>query len=589
MTSSVRALRRTLRPSTATSGRLVAAAWFAGTLAIAAFAGENAASPTFSRLIVAAAFLALVVAFGMRNPRGLLLALPVWLVALGLVRRLLSGISTGGSADPMLLVEPVALIILVFAAADRGAFKGRSTLSSLVLAYTGLTLLGAFNPEQGSMKAGVTSLIFFVPMLAFWVGRGLVDDGTLRKLLLVIGVAAIPAALYGLNQTFGSFPSWDQRWIAAQGYSSLNVGGAVRPFGTFSSSAEYATFLALAMLIWLRLGPRRFLRPIGVATAALLVVAVFYQGSRGSVVVLLAAFAVMLAARRRMPLTAAAVIGAALLAAMPYVVKQIAPTSNADATGSSALVQHQVQGLANPLDPNSSTAGAHFHQIWLAMGEALRKPAGQGIGAVTIAGAKFGAIQASAEADPGNAAVALGLPGLVLFFALFFVAYRSTYSLARGGGALAGVAMGILVGTTLQWLNGGEYSVAFLPWLVLGWVDRQLLLRKAEPTAEAAAPAPLPETPRPPTLRRLPRPRPRPQPAPAAETAAKPAETAPRRPRGPMPRRWNVFELEALPELSLEQHYLLVELRRHASPEGLLPLSFDGFVRSSFGVGGGAS
>jgi hypothetical protein len=37
----------------------------------------------------------------------------------------------------------------------------------------------------------------------------------------------------------------------------------------------------------------------------------------------------------------------------------------------------------------------------------------------------------------------------------------------------------VLVITLLQWLNGGQYAVAFLVWLVLGWVDRARLAEHA--------------------------------------------------------------------------------------------------------------
>jgi hypothetical protein len=34
------------------------------------------------------------------------------------------------------------------------------------------------------------------------------------------------------------------------------------------------------------------------------------------------------------------------------------------------------------------------------------------------------------------------------------------------------VALGLLVVMVLQWLNGGQYAVALLVWLTLGWLDR---------------------------------------------------------------------------------------------------------------------
>lgn len=459
----------------------------AGAVVVAVLAGMLVEHTTLLRFGVAGILILLVAAVGVRSPRPLLVGLPVWLVALGLVRRLLTGLSSSGPADPLLLVGPLALIVLTFAAFDRGAFQRLTTLAKLVIAYSLLVLVGSLNPDQGSITAGVTALIFFVPLLAFWIGRGLVDRQLLQRVLIVVGALGIPAALYGLGQTFSGFPSWDQRWIDQQGYVSLDVGGVIRPFSSFSSAAEYATFLAISMAIWLRLGPRRFLRPISLAVAGLLAVAVFYQSSRGTIVMLLAGAAVMLAAWRRLPLVAAATMGAAFLIALPAVAKQVAPSAYSSTDPSGALVQHQVQGLANPLDPNASTAGAHIRLVLWGIESAFQHPAGLGISRVTISGKKFGGQTASTEADISNAAVALGLPGFLLFLWLFAAGFGSAYRLARNGGRLEGVVVGILTVTAMQWLNGGQYAVAFLPWLLLGWVDRRVVDAAEKPLGAAEA------------------------------------------------------------------------------------------------------
>jgi hypothetical protein len=34
--------------------------------------------------------------------------------------------------------------------------------------------------------------------------------------------------------------------------------------------------------------------------------------------------------------------------------------------------------------------------------------------------------------------------------------------------------------TFLQWLNGGQYAIAFLLWLTFGWIDRQQTRRRLE-------------------------------------------------------------------------------------------------------------
>ena len=61
------------------------------------------------------------------------------------------------------------------------------------------------------------------------------------------------------------------------------------------------------------------------------------------------------------------------------------------------------------------------------------------------------------------------------------------------------------------------------------------------------------------------------------------------------PQEWKLWELDRLvrdagldPAREEELTYLLHYLREHASPEGVLPVSFDGLVRESFGEIGAA-
>jgi O-antigen ligase len=68
--------------------------------------------------------------------------------------------------------------------------------------------------------------------------------------------------------------------------------------------------------------------------------------------------------------------------------------------------------------------------------------------------------------------VALGIPGLIAYAVILVAGLRRMYRLARSRrDPLAVVALGIVVVTTLQWFNGGQYAVAFLPWLAFGWAD----------------------------------------------------------------------------------------------------------------------
>jgi hypothetical protein len=70
--------------------------------------------------------------------------------------------------------------------------------------------------------------------------------------------------------------------------------------------------------------------------------------------------------------------------------------------------------------------------------------------------------------------VALGLPGLLAYLCVAGFGLLAVYRVAaRRRDGLAVAALMVVVATSLEWLNGGQYAVAFVPWLVLGWADRR--------------------------------------------------------------------------------------------------------------------
>ena len=192
----------------------------------------------------------------------------------------------------------------------------------------------------------------------------------------------------------------------------------------------------------------------------------------------------MSAAWLRKPLALSLTVAAMGVLMLPFVVSHITPTAGGD-SGRAALIEHQVSGLSNPLG-SSSTLSVHASLVFRGLGTALHHPLGVGTGAVTIAGAKFGGASRGTEADPSNAAVAFGIPGLIAYAVVLVAGFGRAYALAatrRDACSLA--ALGILVVTVLQWLNGGQYAVALLVWLTLGWADRA---SESQPRAGVGAP-----------------------------------------------------------------------------------------------------
>ena len=446
----------------------------------ALFFGALLANSVSLHIILALAVLPLVLAVVWRSPRTTILGLVLWLVALGMVRRLIGSSSTTGIGDPLLLVGPAVLVLLFMVACGRGALRGRTPLVNAVGLLSLLALVEAVNPLQGGLLVGFAGLLFIlVPMLAFWVGRSLLDDATLRYLFKLVAALSVLSSIYGLVQQFVGFPSWDARWISSNGYNALNVGGVIRAFGSFASSQEYAIFLSIGLVVLVAglRGARRVLLPLHLVAIGLVGTALVLASVRGSIVLTVVALGGMAVARAGLRPSAALLAGFVAAALLSVALGHI---SLSPQTGTSAVVdpagvllQHDITGLANPTGTNSSLP-AHLTDTLGGIKSAFSVPIGHGTGTVTLAEGRLGGSAGqSVEDDLGNAGKALGLPGLLLYLIIFVWGLLGTYRLAaRRRDSLALATLGLIVVVSLQWLNGNLYSVAWLVWLCLGHVNQ---------------------------------------------------------------------------------------------------------------------
>jgi hypothetical protein len=434
------------------------------------------ADPAQVRAAVALALVFVSLAVGLVWPERLLYGLAGWLVVLGLVRRLVSLAAPVTSRDPLLVVEPLAVAVLIVALSHRSAGIPRTRLSTAVAVMSGLIGLSALNPKQGGPFVGLAGLLFLlVPTLGFWVGRTVCTDEVFRRLLKLVAALAVPVAVYGLVQTFVGFPRWDEQWIqeVGQSYQALNVGSAVRPFASLPSSAEYAYVLAVGLVVWLVFGFRAVRLPVTLAVVGLLGTALVFESSRLVVFLSAAALIAVGVSRLRLSAPAAAVVVLLSFVATSAVVGKLAPNYQASGSASSDLVGHQLQGLANPLQTKSSTFFIHLSLVTDGIKSAVAHPVGVGAGAVSLAAGKFGSVGHQSEADPSNLAIAAGIPGLATYLVVAVLAFIRTYSLARRRrDALSLSALAIVTIVFLQWFNGGQYGIALLLWVTLGWIDR---------------------------------------------------------------------------------------------------------------------
>jgi hypothetical protein len=456
-------------------------------LVVAVVSGLTALRPGLDRPVLATLSAFSICIIALRRPRGAVVAAMVLLPFLGLVRRGLIPIAGWSSSDALLLVAPCLSLFLVGRLfLQRRPFTG-DLLSNLILALIVLTLLEVANPEGGGLLVGITGLLFLgAPLLWFFIGRELVDRQLVTTLLPILVVAAVIIGFYGLWQTSAGLPPWDAQWLDVNGYAALNVAGVTRAFGTLASSAEYAAYLAIGLVlaaVWVTYG-----RTLALIAIPPLAIALFLDSSRG--IVIFAFFALLLLAGMRTGsgrLTCVIVVlGVAGAVAMNQVIGSSLSTS-AKHSGS-ALLAHQVGGLTNPFNSDQSTLVLHEQIVISGMLNSFSHPLGLGTGATSLASDHASIVNrqgvappsVSTEVDASNAFVSLGVAGGFLFLAIVAVTFRRVGQLClrtRDRAALA--VMGLLVISLGQWLNGGYYAIAPLLWLLVGWSNRVWLERRA--------------------------------------------------------------------------------------------------------------
>ncbi len=457
-------------------------------LAAAAAAGVIAVShPEWYRATLAIALVVNLVVLGMRWPRAAAIATLLMLPFLALVRRLLIADAGFRSDDPLLLVGPVVALFLLYRIYLVEGRRSDDRLFKLVVALLVVAVAQVFNPfAVGGILAAAGGLLFVgVPLLWFLVGRELGDRAGVTLLLYATIVVAVVVAVYGLLQTqYGTIASWDQAWLDANGYGALFVsanetGNALRPFSTFSSNQEYASYLSIAVTF---VGALALRRRFGAALALpVLVAALFLAGGRGALVLTAIAGVVLLALLTRNWLAGILVVLAGIGVAYGAAATFGPRIDRAAGIGGDAVVERNVTGILRPLDPNKSTVVAHWDIIVDGFVKGVRNPAGHGTGATTIATSLTGTESQDSENDISNAFVNLGIVGGLLYVAIIVLMFRTVFRrYVRRRDALSLAVAGLLVVTFGQWLNGGLYAVAPLLWFLAGWATR--------PRPEDAAP-----------------------------------------------------------------------------------------------------
>jgi hypothetical protein len=448
---------------------------------VAGFASLTFADRPGYRLLLALVLGSGLLLLAWFRPRAAVIATIALLVVIALLRRLLIPLAGWSGWDPLLLVGPLVASFLVLRPVFTSGAKALvpDLMSVLVLCLLLLTSLQILNPGGGGLFAGLIGLLFAgVPLLWYFVGRTVGDRRLATALIVGVMVAGIPEAVYGLWQANFGLPPWDDTWFLLNGYDALHVEDALRPFGTFSSSAEYATFLGFAVTAGMAYLFHR--RPAVLASLPLPLWALVESAIRSALAFSVLGMIVMAALRARRTWMTLTVIGVGVAVIAGVLLVLADPLERLAARSGNALVTHTVSGLVHPFDSPSSTLVDHQGLVAGGFVTSFRHPLGYGTG--YLGGDKAAAQAVGTEVDISNEFVALGPPGGLLFLAIVLIALVQVIRLYRRRPEPLLLAMvGLLIADLGQWLNGGYYAVAPLLWFLIGWAMAQAREMDASP------------------------------------------------------------------------------------------------------------
>ena len=434
----------------------------------------------FNSSTVAEVIAVVFVGIAVTSPQISIILTFCYLAVLGDIRRWFQVQYGPVDFDLLLLVGPLAAIMLVIKPFFWGRLDFSTKLSKWVLLLMAIMGLQVLNILYVPIQVNLIGIMFYgIPLTWFWIGKEYGTKAFTERLLFVVVFAvAIAACGFGLTQSFIGFPDYQMEWIrqnAMRGIVLNNVTSAgSRPFSFFTSNQEYGTYLAIMIILgltgFLYKNNRWLLLFLPAAGIALILTSI-----RGSVVAVVFSSAITWVVLARGSVTSigriiifALVIGSGLYFALSW-------AGNADlGENINPLVQHQTQGLLNPLDNQKSTASDHTFMMVGGIIQSFTSPAGKGLGSTTLAGTKFGIDTSGTESDIGNLFISLSpIGGIVYCILIFLVLKQAGIFVRRTRTAVATAMFAILVGTCGQWMNGAMYSIAPIVWFSIGALDKQ--------------------------------------------------------------------------------------------------------------------
>lgn len=407
----------------------------------------------------------------------------IWVVYLGLLRRLLIPLAGWSERDPLLLVAP-ACALMIWLNGRKGSPTKRDGITFFGLLFLIWTIGQIFNPLQGSVALGAQGALFWAtPVLWLFVGRTFHLREHIKLSNLVMWIS-IPVALHGLYHNVKGLLPFEYTWVGVSGVgvSIFFPGFKIRPFSSLTSPQEYGAFLAVAIcFVWATVLMRKRFMLGRVVLFLYLLTALFLQGTRSTFALTLAMIFITTIVWSRNLAFKMAMVGLAL--GVVGIVKTVPlPTEWGDG-GVAAAIERQIAGFQNP---EESTAPLHKQMIVDGFETSWKHPLGLGTARTTRAAEKAGQFGGTTEYDMANVFVSFGVPVgafYLLFMMLVGVMAFRRFRINRTAYSLAALGLPIVVFGNI-W-NGGLYAVSAILWLTFGGLTRSF---EEEAEAEESEP-----------------------------------------------------------------------------------------------------
>ena len=427
-------------------------------------------TPVGQRGVLAASVGGMIFMLLIKSPRDGVLMTLIYLGILGGLRRWLIPAFGWAPQDPLVLVQ-AAVIGLYFSFVLVSRRLDWDTRLSRCLGWLlGLMVLEIVNPLQGGITVGIAGVLFMlVPVLWYYAGRRLGTPFIVLNLIRVALGLSLAGAVYGMYQIwFGYLPS-EQIWIRINGVADERV------FSFFTLMAEYGLFLVIGIsVLWAAIlkGNRAAILPL-----PFLIGSAFFLGERGVLVGALFSCILLWAVQGKKFRVWLPRLVFALVVGVGGLVWSLQQAQHID-FGSKAqvFVDHQTSGL---LDPGHSTATAHSSMVFNGLLEGFKAPLGRGLGATSLAAARFGTGSVTTESDWSDSFVSLGLIGGLLYtFVIGRVLLTSVQQWMKTRSFVSLAILGIFLAGLGHWLHGDFYAVTMLVWFLIGAQDRAAQLDK---------------------------------------------------------------------------------------------------------------